>query len=63
MLHGRRGEVEFVVEELTGDAEMDWYIEEFGGGVMVKEPEMFGHCFLHNADDSDWEHLEFVSGA
>jgi hypothetical protein len=59
LLHGKPGEVEFVVEELTGDLGMDWYMEEFGGGVMIKEPEVFGRCFIHDTTVD----LDFVSRA
>jgi hypothetical protein len=40
---------------------MDWYVEEYGGAVMVIEPKCFGRPFLtqtHTAED-----LVFVSGA
>jgi hypothetical protein len=55
--HGEPGEVEFVVTELTGDPQMDWYVREFsGGGIMIKASG-FGNVFLPEAD----EHLELVS--
>jgi hypothetical protein len=53
------GEVEFVIAEKCGDAEMDWYIDRFpGGGVMLSLPS-FGSLFL-GRDDLD-DHLDFVS--
>jgi hypothetical protein len=57
--HGEPGEVEFVVTDLTGDASMDWYVEEHpGGGVMISA-EGFGSVFLPvGAID---ERVEFVS--
>jgi hypothetical protein len=57
--HGESGQIEFVAEELTGDPEMDWLVKEFGGGVMVREPKVFGHCFLPETEEQ--EDLEFVS--
>lgn len=32
---GEQGRVEFVATEQSGDAATDWYIEEYGGGVMM----------------------------
>jgi hypothetical protein len=61
LFHGEPGEIEFVADTLVGDPAMDWYIKEFGGGVMVLEPKHFGRAFLtvtHNTED-----LEFVSRA
>ena len=59
MFHGEPGQIEFVVEELCGDPGMDWYLTEFGGGVMVREPKVYGLCFLHETEEE--EDLEFVS--
>jgi len=59
LFHGEPGQIEFVVEELSGDPAMDWYVNEFGGGVMVREPQAFGLCFLSEPDGA--EDLEFVS--
>jgi hypothetical protein len=58
IFHGEPGEVEFVVEERRGDPAMDWYLEEFGGGV-VREPKEFGSCFLREPENA--EDLIFVS--
>ena len=38
----------------------DWYVEEFGGGVMIAEPKVFGHLFIE-APVTQYEDLEFVS--
>ena len=35
--HGDPGEIEFISDPLVDDPQ-DWYIKEFGGGVMVIEP-------------------------
>jgi hypothetical protein len=51
IFHGEPGRIEFVVEELCGDPAMDWYMSEFGGGVMVHELK-FGLSFLHEREDS-----------
>jgi hypothetical protein len=57
--HGEPGEVEFVVTDVTGDASMDWYLEEHpGGGVMITAKE-FGSVFLPTSAID--ERLEYVS--
>lgn len=58
ILHGEPGEIEFVVNKIVGDSAMDWYMSEFGGGVMVAEPKVFGRAFLSQSDID--EYLEFV---
>jgi hypothetical protein len=61
LFHGEPGEIEFVADALIGDPATDWYVKEFGGGVMVIEPKCFGRAFLtqtHTAED-----LVFVSRA
>ncbi len=55
------GEIEFVVDKITGDPAMDWYVQEFGGGVMVIEPKHFGNVFL--SETEDFEDLVFVGRA
>ena len=59
MFHGEPGEIEFVADPLVCDPETDWYVKEFGGGVMIIEPKRFGYAFLSHTDD--YEDLEFVS--
>jgi hypothetical protein len=46
MLHGEPGQVEFIAESKIGDPEIDRYVTEFGGGVMILEPKFFGRAFL-----------------
>jgi hypothetical protein len=55
---GSEGIVEFVVLERVGDAARDWYLDEFGGGVMISA-EGLGAVFL-GPDDLDQD-LEFIS--
>jgi hypothetical protein len=47
-----------VVDKVTGDPAVDWYMQEFGGGVMLKEFKYFEHYFLHETEDA--EDLVFV---
>jgi len=57
-LHGEQGEIEFIADSV--DDANSWYVETYGGGVMVVEPKVFGHLFI-SAPVSDYEDLEFVS--
>ena len=59
LFHGQPGEIEFVVREAVGDPAVDWYMTEFGGGVMVAEPKVMGHAFLNGSDIGD--ELVFVA--
>ena len=61
LYHGEPGEIEFVADPVLSDPETDWYVTEYGGGVMVIEPKFFGRVFLAQTDDD--EDLEFVSRA
>ena len=56
-LRGEPGEVEFVADPVHHPE--DWYVTEFGGGVMIVEPKAFGRLFL-KAPVSDYADLEFV---
>ena len=56
--HGEPGEVQFVVSERVGDAAMDWYLDEYGGGGLMIFTENFGRVFL-TSNDID-ESLQFV---
>ena len=57
-LHGEPGEVELVVDPM--DDPNSWFVKEFGGGIMVVEPKVFGRLFI-DAPVSDYDGLEFVS--
>jgi len=54
---GEPGEIELVADP-ANDPD-DWYVTEYGGGVMVIEPKHFGRVFVTDAHDD--EDLEFVS--
>ena len=59
MFHGEPGEIEFVVDRFVGDPATDWYMREFGPGVMVREPKHFGRAYIR--DTMSNEDLMFVS--
>ena len=63
LFHGEPAEVEFVVDKLTENAELDWYMKEFGGGVMIREPNHFGAAFIQAESLPETEDLEFLSRA
>ncbi len=57
--HGETGKVEFVITGKTGDAAMDWYVEQYPGGGFMIAAQGFGNVFLTESDID--EDLEFVS--
>ena len=59
LFHGEPAEVEFVATAVGTDPALDWYVEEFGGGVMIVEPKTFGRAFISEPDKA--EDLVFVS--
>jgi len=61
MFHGEPGEIEFVADPLSNDPETNWYVQEFGGGVMVLEPKVFGRALLRSTQEA--EDLKFMSRA
>jgi hypothetical protein len=63
LFHGEPADIEFVVVELTENAELDWYMQEFGGGVMIREPKHFGAAFIQAESLPETEDLEFLSRA
>jgi hypothetical protein len=59
LLHGEPGEIEFVAD-LESDPD-NWYVTEYGGGVMILEPKVFGRLFV--TDIEHYEDLKFISRA
>jgi hypothetical protein len=57
-IHGEAAEIESVHDPLE-DPE-DWYVQQYGGGVMVLAPGVFGRLFI-KIPVGDCEDLEFVS--
>ncbi|HEY7339072.1 MAG TPA: hypothetical protein VH639_29555 [Bryobacteraceae bacterium] len=57
-LHGLPARVEIVADP-EGDPE-NWYVTEYGGGIMIAEPEQFGHLFIP-APVCDYEDLDFLA--
>ena len=42
-LHGEPGEIEFA--DPVNDPN-DWFVKQYGGGVMIVEPKVFGTLFI-----------------
>ncbi|HXA66987.1 MAG TPA: hypothetical protein VNV82_17650 [Bryobacteraceae bacterium] len=58
LLHGNPGEIEEIADPAKNPD--DWLVKQYGGGVMVIEPKVFGRLFLKLADFPSQE-LTFVS--
>ncbi len=61
LYHGKPGHVEFVAAK-SGDPETDWYVDEYGGGIMVVDG-VAGHTFIPTDRIEEYEDLGFVSRA
>ena len=59
LFHDEPGEIELVADPTESDPETDWYVQEYGGGVMVLEPKHFGRAFLPEPQTA--EDLKFVA--
>jgi hypothetical protein len=59
LFHREPGRIELVAAEL-GDPETDWYMQEYGGGVMILE-EVAGRTFISADQIDECEDLEFVA--
>jgi hypothetical protein len=60
VFHGEPAQIEFVALDLTGDAEMDAQIQEYGSGVMILK-EALERTFIATEEIPGYEDLEFVS--
>jgi hypothetical protein len=53
LFHDQPGSIEFVADPATKNSETEWYVKEYGGGVMVVVPKVFGHVFLPTTEDAE----------
>jgi hypothetical protein len=60
LFHRQAAEVEFVAGD-PGDSKTSWYLQEFGGGVMISDPATSGHTFIPASQIDEYDDLEFVS--
>jgi hypothetical protein len=50
---GNPGEIEVVADLSVGDPEVDYYLEEIGQGVLIREPKVYGRVFVEVRDIGD----------
>ena len=60
LFHRAAAEIEFVASD-PDNPEMTWYLEEFGGGVSIREPDDPNRTFIPADKIGEYEDLEFVS--
>jgi hypothetical protein len=60
--HGNPAEIEFVASD-PADPHQAWYINEYGGCVMVLDPAVSGNTLIPADHIPNYEDLEFVSRA
>ncbi len=59
--HGAPGQIEVVASD-PGDPATDWYVQEYGGGIMIID-DIAGRTFIIADAIDNCEDLEFVSRA
>jgi hypothetical protein len=62
LFHRGPAVIELVASD-PNDPEATWYIEEFGGGVMIREPHDPNPTFIRAESLEEYEDLEFVTRA
>ena len=60
LFHGNPAEVELVAADPC-DPQAQWFVREYGGGVMVLDPHVSARTFIPTGQLADYEDLEFVS--
>ena len=60
LFHREEAKVEFVACD-PDDSATAWYVQEFGGGVMIDDPKVSGRTFIPASQLGDDDCLEFVS--
>lgn len=61
LFHREPGQIEIVATELS-DPETEWFVREYGGGVMVAE-KVAGRTFIPAEQIDECDDLQFVSRA
>jgi hypothetical protein len=60
--HGNAAEIEFVaLGPNDSNPDIASYVKEFGGGIMILDPQVSGRTFIPSNDINGYEDLEFVS--
>lgn len=58
--HGHIAHIEFAAADLD-DSQHGCFVRQYGGGVMVNDPELRGHTFIPVDQLKNYEDLEFVA--
>jgi hypothetical protein len=58
--HGHPAQIQFVASDL-GDPRNAWFVQQYGGGVMVNDPAVSGCTFIPVDQLKNYEDLEFVA--
>ena len=61
LFHGEPAKIDFVADS-QGDPDTNWFIQEYGGGVMVLDSVSI-HTFIPTDQLPDYQQLEFVARA
>ncbi len=64
--HGNPAEIEAVAYDAIcdpDDAATAWYVQEYGGGVMILDAMVSGRTFIRAGQIPEYEDLEFLSRA
>jgi hypothetical protein len=51
--HGEAGVVMFISIDKTGDAAMDWYLDQWPDGGFMIDAEQFGNVFITDPSEED----------
>jgi hypothetical protein len=62
LYHGNAAHVELVASD-PANPEASWYLEEFGGGVLISDPLASGRTFIRTSELSEYEDLILVARA
>jgi hypothetical protein len=62
LFHREPAQIELVASDLD-DPETRWEMQEFGGGILIREPRDANPTFIRADSISEYEDLEFVSRA
>ena len=60
LFHRNPAEIEFVASD-PDNPKVAWYMERFGGGVMILDPMVSGHTFIPANQLAEYEDLRFSS--
>jgi hypothetical protein len=59
LLGGSPAEIEEVADPEAPEAAEDWYLQNEGPGVLIREPKIHGRVFI-NSSGSSWDDVLFI---